>query len=197
MKGISKHRETNRRRWVSGTLDADPFRLPASLTVPHQPLWRRMAGFLRYATIYRDRVKVQDSSPPFGVWDWEASIADYDGIALVVAYKDRNPDAPVILVELHHPEPGKSVILHASFDGADAGARWRSWSQVLGLPLLVEDRQGIVREATDRMGQVALLPVQPHRGASPLTWRRPMSFGFTGRPRQWSDRVSGTRPHAY
>lgn len=189
--------EKHRRRWASPELDADPYLLPASLAVPHQPLWRRAAGFIRYATIYRDRVSVHDSSPPFGVWSWEAPIDDYEGVSLTVAYKGRDVNAPMILVELRHADEDKNIVVHASSDGADAGARWRSWSAVLGLPLLVQDRQGDVREAVDRLGRVATQPPQPHRGASLLTTRRPLSFGYTGRPRQWSDRVSASRPHVY
>ena len=186
-----------RRRWTSLGFDADPYRLPASVQVPFQPLWRRAAGFIRYVTIYRDKVVVQDSSPPFGVWEWEAPILEFEGVAMAVAYKGYGTEEPAILIDLHHPDPHKCVTVHASFDGADAGARWRSWAAVLNLPLLVQDRTGEMREATETLGSVATQAPQPHRGASPLTMRRPLSFGYTGRPRQWSDRVALSRPHAY
>ncbi len=186
-----------RRRWTSSALDADPFRLPASVTVPFQPAWRRALGFVRYATIYRDRIVVQDSSPPLGVWEWEAPVKDFTGVVMAIAYKGRDREMPAILVELFHPDPMKTVTLHASFDGADAGARWRSWADVLNLPLLVQDRSGDLREASEQLGALKTHVPQPHRGASPLTMRRPLSFGYTGRPRQWSDRVSASRPQAY
>ena len=186
-----------RRRWTSPAFDADPYRLPASLAVPFQPIWRRAFGFIRYATIYRDRVVAQDSSPPLGVWEWEAPVTDYSGVVMAIAYKDRDREAPAILIELCHPDPTKTVTVHASFDGADAGARWRSWASVLNLPLLVQDRSGDLRETSEQVGALKTQAPQPHRGASPLTTRRPLSFGFTGRPRQWSDRVSASRPHAY
>ncbi len=186
-----------RRRWKSPAFDADPYRLPASLTVPFQPTWRRALGFLRYATVYRDRVVVQDSSPSLGVWEWEVPVSDFTGVVMAIAYRGRDREQPAILVELWHPDPHKTVTVHASFDGADAGARWRSWASVLNLPLLVQDRGGDLREATEQLGSLTTSAPQPHRGASPLTMRRPLSFGYTGRPRQWSDRVSASRPHAY
>jgi hypothetical protein len=182
---------------MSPGFDADPYRLPVSVQVPFQPLWRRAAGFIRYVTIYRDRVLVQDSSPPLGVWEWEAPISEFDGVVMAVAYKDRSRDEPVILIELHHSDPSKCITVHASFDGADAGARWRSWASVLNLPLLVQDRTGEMRETSEHVGALTTQSPQPHRGASSLTMRRPLSFGYTGRPRQWSDRVSASRPHAY
>jgi uncharacterized protein DUF6101 len=195
---LRKDADSARRRWNARALDADPYLLPASLEIPFDGVWRRMAGFMRYATIYKDKVSVQDSSPPFGIWHWEEKIKAYEGVALSVAYKGRSLEEPVILVELRHADPAKCLIVHASFDGADAGARWRSWSAQLGIPLLVQDRHGEVREAVDRLGAVQTFAPQPHRGASPLTTRRPMSFGYTGRPRQWSDRVvSASRPASY
>lgn len=194
----SEDADSARRRWVHPAFDADPYQLPASVSVSFEPLWRRASGFIRYVTLYQDRVSVQDSSPPFGIWLWEEPVSAYQGVVLCVAYKDRTLDEPVILIELRHTDPNKSIVVHASFDGADAGARWRSWGTQLGLPLLVQDRRGDIREATDRMGALTVSPAQPHRGASMLTTRRPLSFGYTGRPRQWSDRVtSATRPHAY
>lgn len=188
----------DRRHWRSRELDVDPYMLPAAFAVPFQPFWRRLCGFIRYVTIYRDRVCVQDSSPPFGVWEWEAPVSDFEGVSLVIAYRGKGTQEPVILVELKHLDPRKSVTLHASFDGIDAGARWRSWSAQLGLPLLVEDRDGETRMALERFGALVAAAPQPHRGASPLTARRPLSFGYTGRPRRWSDRViTASRPHAY
>ncbi|PCJ70173.1 MAG: hypothetical protein COA62_06070 [Rhodobiaceae bacterium] len=196
--GKADDADSARRRWVHAAFDADPYLLPASIALSFDPLWRRACGFIRYVTIYKDKVSVQDSSPPFGVWDWEEQVSAYQGVVLCVAYKDRSMDEPVILIELSHDDPEKSIVVHASFDGADSGARWRSWAAQLGLPLLVQDRRGNIREANDRVGAVTALPAQPHRGASVLTTRRPLSFGYTGRPRQWSDRVtSATRPQAY
>jgi len=190
--------DSARRRWRSAAFDADPYLLPASIEMALDTFWHRLVGFVRYVTIYKDRVSVQDSSPPFGIWAWDAAITDYEGVALSVAYRGSNLEAPVILVELRHADADKCVIVHASFDGADSGARWRSWGAQLGLPLLVQDRHGEVRDVVDRLGRVNILPAQPHRGASPLTMRRPMSFGYTGRPRQWSDRVSSvSRPAGY
>jgi len=89
-------------------------------------------------------------------------------------------------------------VLHASFDGLDAAARWRSWAKVLGLPALVEDRTGDLCEADMRMGGVTIDMPQPHRGASPLSARRPATFGYSGQGRHWPERLrTGARPHAY
>jgi hypothetical protein len=106
---------------------------------------------------------------------------------------------PVILVEMVHGTNEKhSVVLNASFDGSDSAARWRSWARVLRLPLLLEDRGGELQEAERRLGPLRINMPQPHAGANPLSTRRPMTFGATGRPRLFQQRLStGTRPLAY
>ena len=84
-------------------------------------------------------------------------MTDYSGVVMAIAYKDRDREAPAILIELCHADPTKTVTVHASFDGADAGARWRSWATVLNVPLLVQDRSGDLRQPgpTARQGDPA------------------------------------------
>jgi hypothetical protein len=69
---------------------------------------------------------------------------------------------------------------------------------VLSQPLLLEDRAGELQEAERRLGSLRIDTAQPHAGANPLSARRPLTFGATGRPRLWPQRLStGTRPLAY
>ncbi|HEX7774928.1 MAG TPA: DUF6101 family protein [Parvibaculum sp.] len=196
---MAKARNDQRRRWIGGEIDADPFLLPQRVTVPASALSGRLFGFIRYATVYKDAVKATDSSPILGPFGWEASISDYRGVALRVGWRDAARSEPVILVQLLHKDvESRSVVVHASFDGADVAARWRSWGRVLSLPLLLEDRAGELQEAERRLGSLRIDTAQPHAGANPLSARRPLTFGATGRPRLWPQRLStGTRPLAY
>lgn len=188
-----------RRRWNGGEIDADPFALPQHVRIPATGLLRRAAGFIRYATIYADAVKVTDSSPILGPFVWSESLGAYRGVALRVAYAGHGGRTPVLIVELvHEQDERRSIALHASFDGADIAARWRSWGRTLGLPLLLEDRGGELREAERRLGRLRIDAPQPHAGANPLSARRPLAFGATGRPRLWPQRLTaGARPPAY
>lgn len=183
--------------WRDGELDADPYALPAHIAIPAQHWASRAVGFIRYATIYRDAVSVHDSSPILGIRSWSEPIGAFTGVAIRVAYRDRARTQPAIMVELRHPVAARTVVLHVSFDGADATARWRSWAKRLGLPSLVEDRSGGLNQSEDRLGGIVVDAPQPHRGASALTVRRPLAFGFTGRPRHWPDRLAVARPRAY
>jgi hypothetical protein len=188
-----------RKRWTGGEIDADPFMLPQRVTIPAAQWHTRLFGFIRYAVIYSDAVKATDSSPILGPFVWSEPISAYRGVALCVAHRESRGARPVLIVELlHATDERRSVVLHASFDGADVAARWRSWGRVLNLPLLVEDREGDLREAERRLGSLLVDTPQPHAGANPLSARRPLTFGATGRPRLWPQRLTaGSRPPAY
>lgn len=187
------------RLWRGGEIDADPFALPAHVALPAQSMGRRLMGFIRFATISREGVEVAESSPILGRFEWQAPLRAYEGVALRTARRGRGDLRSAVLIEMVHAEDSAcSIILHVSFDGADVAARWRSWSNVLGLPLLIETKSGGLEMAERRMGSVKLDSPQPHAGANPLTLRRPMTFGATGRPRVWTQRLcAGSRPQAY
>ena len=47
---------------------------------------------------------------------------------------------------LEHRDTGLTVPLFVATEGDDAMAEWKSWSRVLGVPLLVADGDGALRE---------------------------------------------------
>ena len=50
--------------------------------------------------------------------------------------------------------PRLSLPLYRADDGDDIVAEWQSWARVLGLPLLVAEADGVLREPFDRIGAV-------------------------------------------
>jgi len=199
MMGDTVETKLPRKRWISGEVDADPFHLPQRVTIPANEIMHRLFGFIRFAVVHKDAVKVTDSSPILGPFVWDEPMSAFKGVALRVAWRDRRGGEPVVLIQLvHRRDERRTVTLHVSFDGADVAARWRSWGRVLGLPLMLEDREGELQMAERRLGSLRIDTPQPHAGANPLSARRPMTFGMTGRPRFWQDRLSaGSRPAAY
>ncbi|MEX0840270.1 MAG: DUF6101 family protein [Parvibaculum sp.] len=187
------------RIWRGGEIDADPFCLPQHVAIAATELLPRSFGFIRYATIFADAVTANDSSPILGVFEWSEPLSAYDGIALRVVDRDRRRIEKSLLVELtHRTNPKRNLVVHASHDGLDAPARWRSWGRMLRLPLLVEDREGTLHPAERKLGALHVGEPQPHAGANPLSARRPLSFGQSGQPRLWGQRlVGGARPPAY
>ena len=77
-----------------------------------------------------------------------------------------------IAVMLEHRDTGLSVPLFVASDGNDAVAQWKSWGRVLGVPLLVVEDDGSLREPFRRIGRVA---VGCARAAPPAPRRRQMT----------------------
>ena len=64
--------------------------------------------------------------------------------------------------------------LFVSRETDEAFAEWRAWANVLGLPLLVAEDDGVLREPFARMGGLRIADVRPRRRRrSALKRRRP------------------------
>jgi hypothetical protein len=72
-------------------------------------------------------------------------------------------------IMMRHVDPGLDVALAEAPDDAEVIADWRRFGDLMGLPLLVEDTQGRVREVPDGR---AVMPAARRYG-SPLKNRRP------------------------
>ncbi len=77
-------------------------------------------------------------------------------------------------VTLEHKDPSLALPLFTSGEAGEAFAEWRAWANVLGLPLLVAEDDGALREPFARMGGVRIAAVRPRRRRrSALKRRRP------------------------
>jgi len=99
-------------------------------------------------------------------------LSAYDGISIrTMPGEDGAP--PTVSVVLEHKDPGLALSLFVSTETDDALAEWRSWSNVLGLPQLIDDDEGGYREPFARIGGVRIERVRPRRRRhSPLKRRR-------------------------
>lgn len=94
----------------------------------------------------------------------------FTGVALRVIADE---GGAVVSVVLMHKDPGLVLPLFMTREADEAMAEWRSWGQVLGLPLLVEDGDGM-REPFARMGGLRIARPRPRRRRrSSLKRRRP------------------------
>jgi hypothetical protein len=79
-----------------------------------------------------------------------------------------------VTVTLEHRDDALTVPLYVATEGDDAMAEWKSWSRVLGVPLLVADDEGALREPFRRIGRVGLgRPAPRRRRRAAIKWRRP------------------------
>ncbi len=79
-----------------------------------------------------------------------------------------------IAVVLEHTDQALSLPLFSSPETSDIVAEWQSWGRVLGLPLLVTEGDGSLREPFARLGAVRVeAPTWRRRRRSAIARRRP------------------------
>jgi hypothetical protein len=100
-------------------------------------------------------------------------VSSFLGVALrmVAPGEDMHPR---ILLSLEHRDPALCVPL-ADPVGDDVIAEWQLWGRIFGLPLLVSDQDGLLREPFRRLGAVRLGTHLPRRRrrCNAISTRRP------------------------
>lgn len=100
-------------------------------------------------------------------------VAEFRGVTLRTLPPEGGEPAAVAVV-LEHCDQGLSVPLFVAPEGDDAFAQWKCWGRVLGVPLLVVESDGTLREPFRRIGRIELgkpAPRRRRRGA--IRSRRP------------------------
>jgi Family of unknown function (DUF6101) len=137
----------------SGRAWACPQRLdPFSLPVRFEAADEAADGRRRVVDLHRERVVLRRSVRGMRM-ALNMPVAAFRGVAIKLKGE---PDAPPseIAVVLEHDDPSLSLPLFASGECDDIVAEWQAWGRVLGLPLLVAERDGSLREPFARIGAV-------------------------------------------
>jgi hypothetical protein len=148
----------------------DPFALPVRFAASDATA----DGRVREIELHRERVVVRRSvrGMPMAI---NMPLSAFAGVALQIVFGDDKDDVALSIV-LHHKDPLLVLPLLVTREMDDAFADWRCWGQIFGLPLLVEDENGL-REPFKRMGQLRIARVRPRRRRrSVLRRRRPSIF---------------------
>jgi hypothetical protein len=146
----------------------DPFSLPLRFAVSDKAADERM----RVVELSRERVVVRRAVSGIKM-AVNLPVTAYLGIALRLE-PPQGEDRGAIAVVLEHRDPALSLPLYRAADGTDIVAEWQSWARVLGLPLLVADADGRLREPFGRLGAVHLAaPIARRRRRTALRRRRP------------------------
>src|SRR5437868_8679789 len=100
-------------------------------------------------------------------------MSEFRGVTLKTLPPDGDQPASVAVM-LEHRDSALSVPLFVASEGSEAMAEWKCWGRVLGVPLLVTDGDGALREPFRRMGQVNVgeTSARKKRRAA-IRWRRP------------------------
>jgi hypothetical protein len=114
-------------------------------------------------------------------------VSAFRGVAVSMRVNPETGDVTAI-IELMHRDPSLSLPLSVAGDLGDAedvAADWQAWGKALGLPLLIVEGDGTIREALSQMGGIVVSPVKARRMVSSLSRRRPRflkrrKIGFAG-----------------
>ena len=146
----------------------DPFSLPVRFEAADDAA----DGRRRVVDLHRERVVVRRSVGGMRM-ALNLPVAAFRGVAIRL---NGNPDQPptAIDVVLEHGDPALSLPLFSSATCDDIVAEWQSWGRVLGLPLLVADTDGSLREPFARIGVLRIeAPTWRRRRRSAIARRRP------------------------
>jgi hypothetical protein len=149
-------------------LRLDPFTLPIRFAATDKAADNRM----REIELSRDRVVVRRAVRGMKM-AVNLPIANYIGVA--VRMEPAAEDTPgTVSIVLEHRDPGLSLPLFCSPDGVDIVAEWQLWGRVLGMPLLVAEADGRLREPFNRIGALVVsAPVARRRKRFAIRKRRP------------------------
>jgi hypothetical protein len=146
----------------------DPFTLPLRFAVTDTAA----DGRVRHVELTRERVVVRRALHGMKM-AVNLPVAAYLGVALRMQPPQGDTPGAVSIV-LEHRDHGLSLPLFHADDSTDIVAEWQLWARVLGMPLLVVEPDGRLRDAFNRMGAVRVdAPAARRRRRSALRMRRP------------------------
>jgi hypothetical protein len=152
---------------------ASPWRLdPFSLPLRFATADPAADEALRIVDLHRERVILRRALSGMRM-AVNLPVAAYRGIAIKLPAADATSPR-TIAVALEHADAALSLPLFCSADLDDIVAEWRSWGRVLGLPLLLAEADGSVREVFARLGRLLIAPpTSRRRRRSVIARRRP------------------------
>ena len=152
----------------SRALRLDPHALPARYVARDGAA----DGQVRNIELDRDRVVLRRAvrGIPMKVG---VPVHEFRGVTLrTLPPEDGEPAAVAVMLE--HRDNALSVPLFVAAEGDDAMAEWKSWARVLGVPLLVVEGDGALREPFQRIGRLDVgRPGPRRRRRAAIKWRRP------------------------
>ena len=162
-------------------LRLDPFALPVRFAASDAAADERV----RHVELHRERVIVRRAVGGMRM-ALNLPVSSYRGISIRLMAGDGEAPAAVAVV-LEHRDPALALPLFVAADDADVMAEWRAWGNVLGLPLLVAEEDGGLREPFARLGQLRIERSRPRRRRRSALKRRRPSMPMRRRPGKNTD----------
>jgi hypothetical protein len=168
--GSSRAGQPHRASAMATPMRLDPFSLPVRFTAADEGADER----LRVVDLHRERVVLRRSVRGMRM-ALNLPVAAFRGVAIRLAFGAAGAAQGFIAVVLEHGDPALSLPLFSATEGDDVVAEWQSWGRVLGLPLLVAEDDGSLREPFVRLGAFLRVeaPTWRRRRRSAIARRRP------------------------
>ena len=146
----------------------DPFSLPVRFEAADETADERR----RVVDLHRERVVVRRSVAGMRM-ALNMPVSAFRGVVIRLNQKDDAPPSAIDVV-LEHGDPALSLPLFSSETADEIVAEWQAWGRVLGLPLLVAERDGSLREPFARIGALRIeAPTWRRRRRTTIARRRP------------------------
>ena len=165
----------------------DPFSLPVRFAAADEAADERLC----IVDLHRERVVLRRSVRGMRM-AVNLPVAAYRGVAIRLSGDIGKPPRTISVV-LEHTDPALSLPLFCSSEADEIVAEWQSWSRVLGLPLLIRESDGTLREPFARLGRLRIeAPTWRRRRRSAVARRRPVAPSSPSRRRasRHADRAS-------
>jgi len=160
----------------SRALRLDPYTLPTRYAARDSGA----DGQIRNIELDRDRVvlrrAVRGIRMKIGV-----PVDEFRGVSMRALPPEGGEPAAVAIMLEHH-DNGLTVPLFVATDSDDAVAQWKSWGRVLGVPLLVVEDDGALREPFRRLGRINVGMPTPRRRRRTAIKRRRASILMRRKP---------------
>jgi hypothetical protein len=148
----------------------DPFSLPVRFSAADEAADQR----LRIVDLHRERVVFRRSVRGMRM-TLSLPVTAFRGIVIRLLLEEPDKVPSLIAVVLEHGDPALSLPLFSSTASDDILAEWQSWGRVLGLPLLVAEADGSLREPFARLGALRVEPpALRRRRRNAIARRRPL-----------------------
>jgi hypothetical protein len=168
--GSGRTGEAHRASAMGTQMRLDPFSLPVRFTAADEAADER----LRVVDLHRECVVLRRSVRGMRM-ALNLPVAAFRGVAIRLASAEAGIAPSAIAVVLEHVDPALSLPLFSTTESDDVVAEWQSWGRVLGLPLLVAEGDGNLREPFARLGAFLRIeaPTWRRRRRSVIARRRP------------------------
>lgn len=169
--GSGRAGEAHRASAMANPMRLDPFSLPVRFTATDEAADER----LRVIDLHRERVVLRRSVRGMRM-ALNLPVAAFRGVAIRLAFSQPGAAPSAIAVVLEHGDPALSLPLFSATETDEVVAEWQCWGRVLGLPLLLAEDDGSLREPFARLGAFLRVeaPIRRRRRRTTIARRRPM-----------------------